>query len=244
MKSKTHQHFRASRLRVPPDVRRHWNRSWRRAWSFLKRHWGGMLAALILGVLPLCYTFPRDLEWSRAIRGEGLHRELAQEIGSWGSAAQYNLLIVLGIWVWGAMRRSHYLKRLAMVTAVATILAGLFCNSFRFTLGRPRPFTREPPMEFRGPQLSPHFHGFPSGHVSTAFGTAIPVLIALPEVGVPVTIFAGAMAWARMYDRQHYPSDVWVGAWIGTIFGLAGGIPLWRVRKRLGRRPGRSNGPG
>lgn len=220
-----------------PDLTRHWRRSWKRTWVFLKRHRWSFLAALILSLLPVVfYSFSHDLDWSRAVVGNGKHRKLAQEIGGWGSVAQYNLLIVSAIWVWGHLRKSHFLRRLAMAATVATILAGLFCNTFRFTLGRPRPFTKQPPMEFRGPQMNPHFHGFPSGHVSTAFGTAIPVLVVLPEVGVPVTLFAGAMGWARMYDRQHYPSDVWVGAWIGILSGIAAGVPLLRVRRRLRSR--------
>lgn len=220
---------------LPAEVKRHWRRAWARTVAFLRRHRWLLLVALLLVLSCLFFSFPRDLTWSRMIRGGGELKKLAQEIGSWGSVAQYNLFIVAGIWIWGKVRRSEFLKRLAMATAVATILAGLFCNSFRFTLGRPRPFTNEPPMAFQGPQLKPRYHGFPSGHVSTAFGTAIPVLIALPEVGIPVTVFAGAMTWARMYDRQHYPSDVWVGAWIGILFGIAAGVPLARVRKRLGR---------
>jgi membrane-associated phospholipid phosphatase len=218
------------------EVARHWARSWQRTLAFLRQYRWRLLGALV-GALPLLiYTFSHDLQWSRAIRGAGEHQSWAREIGSWGSLAQYNFLIFLVTWLLGALRKSNYLKRLAMMTAVATILAGVFCNSFRFTLGRPRPFTGEPPMAFRGPQAKPRFHGFPSGHVSTAFGTAVPLLIALPDAGVPVTLFAGAMSWARMYDRQHYPSDVWMGAWIGTLFGIAGGVPLARVRKRLRRR--------
>lgn len=225
----------ARRWSLPADVVRHWRRAWGRSLAFLRRNRWPLLAALLLSLSFLVYSFPRDLSWSRLIRGGGESKQLAQQIGRWGNVAQYNLLIVLSIWVLGKARRAEYLKRLAMATVVATILAGALCNSFRFTLGRPRPFTNEPPMAFRGPQLQPRFHGFPSGHVSTAFGTAIPVLIALPEVGVPVTAFAGAMTWARMYDRQHYPSDVWVGACIGILFGVAAGVPLARVRKRVRR---------
>lgn len=217
-------------------LRRHWRRAWQRTISYLRRHWKPLTGALILSLLALFYTFPHDPEWSRLIRGNGEHQKLAKGIGAWGNVAQYNVLIVLVIWLCGEIWKSNYLRRLAMMTVVATILAGVFCNAFRFSLGRPRPFTGEPCMAFHGPQPKARFHGFPSGHVSTAFGTAVPVLIALPEVGVPVTLFAAGMSWARMCDRQHYPSDVWVGAWIGTLFGIAAGVPMWRVRKRLCQR--------
>jgi len=224
------------RIPVPPEVKHHWVRSWKMTWDFLKRHrWtlGGALAAGVLVIV--VFVMPRDLAWFRAIRGSGEHQKLAQNIGHLGSVAQYNVAIVLAIWVWGVFRKSRFLRRVAMITVVTTILAGLFCNVFRVSMGRPRPFTGAPPMAFRGPQTSPHYHGFPSGHVSTAFGTAVPVLIALPEVGVPVTAFAFVMGWARIYDRQHYPSDVLVGALIGTLFGIAGGTPLARLRRRLGK---------
>lgn len=217
------------------QIRRDSQVGWTSIRQFLNRHRWKLLATLALLIAAVAlYTFPRDSAWLKVIRGSGDPeiRHLAQQIGWWGKLAQYNLLVVAGLWVAGTIRKSRYLQRLAVVTFLSTVLAGVSCNIFRFTLGRPRPWTGVDPAEFQGIQPQARYHGFPSGHTSTAFGTAIPVLVALPQVGAPITLFAVTMGWARMYDRQHYPSDVLVGAAIGTIFGLAGGLPLRRSRSR------------
>jgi len=223
-------------LRLKHDLRL----SWQTTRDFLKRHWIAIGICLLATALFAIFAgFPNDpalISWLRAGKDKKL-REIAGQIGDWGGLAQYNFLIVIGLWAVGRVRRSRFLQRLAVVTFLSTFIAGAFCNVFRFSVGRPRPFTKESHLAFKGPQSLPKFHGFPSGHTSTAFGTAIPLLIAVPEVGVPATIFAGAMAWARVYDKQHYPTDVIVGAIIGILAGIVSGWPMLKIRRRLKRGP-------
>ncbi|MEM1295718.1 MAG: phosphatase PAP2 family protein [Verrucomicrobiota bacterium] len=232
-----------NRLKSPkwiPDLRLKRDLFWgfRVTWKFLKRHKVKSVTSLILVVSTVVFaTFPNDLAWFKAIRGDQSQelREVAMAIGHTGSLAQYNFAIIFGLWMVGLVRKSRYIQRLAVMVFVSTVLAGLVCNVFRFSLGRPRPFTNVDPAQFQGPQFQARYHGFPSGHTSTAFGTAVPVVSAMPTVGVPVLLYAGTMGWARMYDKAHYPSDVLVGAYLGTIFGLAGGLPLARSGRRAKR---------
>lgn len=223
-------------LRLKHDLRA----SWRMSARFLRRHAPAIaICLLITALFAILIGFQNDLYWMRMM-GAGKNkaiREVAKFIGETGSLAQYNFVIVIGLWAIGRVRHSRFLQRLAMVTFVATFIAGAVCNVFRVMVGRPRPFTKESPVAFKGPQLQAKFHGFPSGHTSTAFGTAVPLLIAAPEVGVPVTIFAAAMGWARVYDKDHYPTDVLVGSVLGTLAGIAGGWPMLRLRRRLKRGP-------
>jgi membrane-associated phospholipid phosphatase len=208
--------------------------------GFTRRHARAFALTLVVtAVVAVTVTFPRDLEWSRTLRSpyDPELRGVASEIGSWGSLAQYNFLIVIALWSVGAISRRRFWQRLAVVTFLSTVASGVACNVFRFTVGRPRPYTEESPLAFRGPQFQARYHGFPSGHTSTAFGTAIPLLVAVPEIGVPVTAFAFIMGWARVYDKAHYPTDVGVGAVLGILAGLAGGVPMFRLRRRLARAP-------
>lgn len=59
---------------------------------------------------------------------------------------------------------------------------------------------------------------FPSGHTSIAFATATSLTLVYPQwyVAVPVYLWAGAVGYSRMYVGAHYPSDVLVGAVLGT----------------------------
>lgn len=228
------------RFKNVPDLRLKRDLCWgfRVTWKFLKRHKIKSIISVILVISTVVFaTFPNDLAWFKALRGDQSQevREVAMAIGDTGSYAQYNFAVIFGLWMVGFLRKSRYIQRLAVMVFVSTVLAGLVCNVFRFSLGRPRPFTNVDPAQFQGPQFQARYHGFPSGHTSTAFGTAVPVVSAMPTVGVPVLLYAGTMGWARMYDKAHYPSDVLVGAYLGTIFGLAGGLPLARAGRRAKR---------
>lgn len=59
---------------------------------------------------------------------------------------------------------------------------------------------------------------FPSGHTSIAFATATSLTLVYPQwyVVVPAYLWAGAVGYSRMYVGAHYPSDVLVGAVLGT----------------------------
>ncbi|WP_219839021.1 phosphatase PAP2 family protein [Paenibacillus sp. R14(2021)] len=62
---------------------------------------------------------------------------------------------------------------------------------------------------------------FPSGHTTAVFAWLMPWLLvdaALLPILVPAAIIVGcSVAWSRMYLGLHYPSDVTVGAVLGTL---------------------------
>jgi membrane-associated phospholipid phosphatase len=59
---------------------------------------------------------------------------------------------------------------------------------------------------------------FPSAHVSTSFaGARLYAQLGLPAV--PLYALAGGLALSRLYLGVHYPSDVAVGALLGSVAG-------------------------
>jgi membrane-associated phospholipid phosphatase len=77
---------------------------------------------------------------------------------------------------------------------------------------------------FTGPKFTKEFHSFPSAHSTTSFGTATALAVAAPAIGIPALAGAAAVGWSRMYVREHYLTDVVVGAGFGAFFGLAFGL--------------------
>ena len=61
-------------------------------------------------------------------------------------------------------------------------------------------------------------HSFPSGHTSLAFNYATTVSLQFKKwyVVVPAYAWAGSVGYSRLYRGKHYPSDVFVGAVLGT----------------------------
>lgn len=127
-------------------------------------------------------------------------------------------------------------------TAAAAGLLGLSAASIlvngplKFLWRRDRPPTDA--LGQRGALLPlPRTYSFPSGHSASAFAFGTGVTTALPSAGAVVMPLAGAVAYARVHTGVHYPSDVVVGAGIGTAAGLVAGDVAKRVRERSVHHP-------
>ncbi len=64
----------------------------------------------------------------------------------------------------------------------------------------------------------------PSGHSSSAFFTSTALSLRYKKwyVIAPSYLYAASVAWARMYQGVHYPSDVFVGAVVGSASAWVG----------------------
>lgn len=108
----------------------------------------------------------------------------------------------------------------AMIKSAVAIASGMGLNTM-ITLGaknifqRPRPYNTYPDLNAYRRLGS---YAFPSGHTSIAFTTATALSLHYPEwyVVVPSYLWAASVGYSRMYLGVHYPSDVLVGAILGT----------------------------
>ncbi len=92
---------------------------------------------------------------------------------------------------------------------------------------RARPYSTIPDVVRRrdgysGPPDGLDPFSFPSGHSAVAFSIATSASLSYPEwyVIVPTMTWASATALARVWRGVHYPSDILVGAVIGTSMGI------------------------
>lgn len=77
----------------------------------------------------------------------------------------------------------------------------------------------------------------PSGHTSQAFAVATTLTLQYKKwyVWVPAYLWAGSVAYSRMYLGKHYPSDVLAGAAVGAASSYLGHIlsnKLFRNKKK------------
>jgi len=74
---------------------------------------------------------------------------------------------------------------------------------------------------------------FPSDHMASALAMLTVILFFVPGVRPFAFVFALMMAFSRMHNGMHYPSDVLVGTVLGICYGLAGS---WLARKFFKRK--------
>lgn len=118
----------------------------------------------------------------------------------------------------------YIVKTIGVSTAITFIL--------KYTVNRQRPFEADSLVIKASSGGGP---SFPSGHTSLAFATATSLSFAYPKwyVIIPSYLWAGTVAYSRMYLGVHYPTDVWVGAIVGTLSGyLSYKLDNWLTHKK------------
>lgn len=108
---------------------------------------------------------------------------------------------------------------LAIATATTQILKRI--------VNRPRPYESYSDIY---PDIYESGKSFPSGHTTTAFSTAASLTLITKKwwVALPAFAWATSVGYSRMYLGQHYPSDVIMGAAVGTASAFAS---QWIMKK-------------
>jgi len=130
----------------------------------------------------------------------------------------------------GHVRDNGFVTQTGREVMRAVIVSGAMTAVLKGTVGRARPFAAPgDPDEFSPGHGFTHasFASFPSGHTSAAFATATVLSreLSLSHPGsrwwINSLLFGGAtfVGFSRVYQRQHWPSDVVAGAALGTITG-------------------------
>jgi membrane-associated phospholipid phosphatase len=191
--------------------------------------WRFLAALLGFALIVALALWPWEMTLLRAIQGgrdEGMI-QLAKQLSFWGDSYTGSAILVVILWLIGLFKRRPDFRKAALACLLAVALAGVFVDIFRYGLGRARPNSGLPDG-FYGLQIRSKFHGFPSGHTTTAFGTAVSIAVLFPATTIPAITMAASVGWSRMYLNYHRPTDVLVGAAIGTGFGWTFGIAARR----------------
>ncbi len=136
---------------------------------------------------------------------------------------------VIGTWAHGYYTKNSDLKRSAFKQGITMCLAVGITTTLKYSIQRKRPFVQYPNDIDRRDHVGPL--SFPSGHTTAAFATATALSLTYKKwyVTAPAYAYASFVGYSRMRLGVHFPSDVLVGALIGTGCGFL----TWQLDKIL-----------
>lgn len=126
-----------------------------------------------------------------------------------------------GIWIITAIIMMCFRKtRATGVMLLTAVFAGFLIGEIglKNIVCRERPFT-ENPLVIPAIKL-PSGYSFPSGHSCSSFAAATVLMSKGKRYGVPAFIVAALIAFSRLYNYVHFPSDVICGALLGVICAI------------------------
>jgi membrane-associated phospholipid phosphatase len=129
---------------------------------------------------------------------------------------------------YGYIENDSAAKRNGLVMLGSIGINGILTMSTKWLVKRERPYVSYTDISNRvetGP------YSFPSGHTSSAFATATALSLAYPKwyVIAPSFLWAGGVAWSRMYLGVHFPSDIFGG----IVIGAGSSFLAWWIDRRL-----------
>ena len=144
-----------------------------------------------------------------------------------------NLAAPLSLLTVGIIKKDKKLQQNALFMAGGYIATSIITQGAKRVIQRERPFNT---YSFIIKRSEGGGYSMPSGHTSAAFNTATAISLLYPKwyVIAPSFVWASAVGYSRMYQGVHYPSDVLVGALVGSGSAwLAYKAQKWVNKKRI-----------
>lgn len=131
------------------------------------------------------------------------------------SAISISIATPVVIYSIGLIQKDSLMKQKALFIGESFLASALITTVLKDVIRRERPYVKHTEIQ---PLSLEGSYSMPSGHTSTAFATATSLSMAYPKwyVVVPSFVWASSVGYSRMHLGVHYPSDVFIGAIVGS----------------------------
>jgi membrane-associated phospholipid phosphatase len=143
------------------------------------------------------------------------------------TAKPISVALPVGMLAVGLIEKNKTLQSNSLEALGSLVIAAGTTEVLKKIVKRPRPYFTYNDIYANDVEDS---YSFPSGHVSVAFSTAVSISLTAKKwyITVPALAWATGVGYSRMYLGQHYPSDVFVGALVGSGSAF---LSHWITRK-------------
>jgi undecaprenyl-diphosphatase len=133
------------------------------------------------------------------------------------SAYPISIGVPVGMWVIGEISHNKTTESKSYEIAGSVIISAIATEGLKVIINRQRPYIKYP-LDIHPYENSEPAQSFPSAHTSLAFATATSLSLEYKKwyVTVPSFAWAAGVGYSRLYQGEHYPSDVLAGAVLGA----------------------------
>lgn len=176
-----------------------------------------ILFLLILNVvITLLHAQPGEVKLLSTIYNDSSAAKITTSKILSTSVAPVSVAVPFTILITGIIKKDSALIDKGIKASVAFGFNAIVSTGIKYGADRRRPFTTYPGLFHAKSKVGDY--SFPSAHTSFSFATATSLSLSCRKwyIIVPVYAWAFGVAYSRMQLGVHYPTDVLMGAIVGT----------------------------
>jgi membrane-associated phospholipid phosphatase len=187
---------------------------------FQKTEW--LVASSVIGGTAALFSIDESAR-SLAMRNQSPFGDHFFEIGKQYGGSVNAVIFAGGVYAGGLLMRNTDVRLTGLMTFESLLFAGGITTVAKTLFGRSRPFNDEGAFKYYGPQFNDNHFSLPSGHSTVAFSVSSVLAERIKNVYASIALYslASITVFSRVYHDEHWFSDTFLGAAIGTATGLA-----------------------
>jgi hypothetical protein len=176
--------------------------------------------AVFLGTSGILYTLDQDL-YDRVQQAKNSGTVNASKVFSKFGNGGYLAGFMAALYVSGEAFDSAGLRKTALLSLESFLTTSAVVLTMKTVFGRARPYSGKPSNIFRPFSFSTRYTSLPSGDAAGAFAVAATIAERSDVFIVDALAYslAGLVAFFRVHDQKHWPSDVFIGSALGYFIG-------------------------